>query len=217
MAEPPQRQVIATEIQRRRVSAIIRTDDQSLASDAMDTAVAGGFTLVEFTLTIPGACELIAAFSRRAELIVGAGTVLSTTQAREAVAAGARFLVSPVVDDEVIAEAAALDVPSIPGACTPTEMVRAHRCGADFVKLFPAPAGGADFVRAVRGPLPQIRLFPTAGVDADNFTEFLDAGCAGVGFVRSLFDPGDLRERNFDAIRARGRTIIDRLQRWNEG
>lgn len=201
-------------IERERVSAIIRTKDQALAHDAMQAAVAGGFRIVEFTLTTPGALELISTFSKRADLLVGAGTVLSDRQAGDAVSAGARFLVSPVFDPEVIAEAAALDVASIPGAYTPTEMQAAHRSGADFVKVFPAPAGGISFIEAIRGPLEHLRLFPTAGPTPDNFLDYLNAGCAGVGFVRSLFPISDLTARNFAAITNRATQIICRLDAW---
>lgn len=197
-----------------KVSAIIRTDDKALAGDAMSAVVDGGFRLVEFTLTTPGALELVAEFSRRPDLIVGAGTVMTTALAQEAVAAGARFLVSPICDREVIEKAADLNVVSIPGAYTPLEMERAHRFGADLVKLFPAPAGGVDYIRSVRGPLPHLRIFPTAGATSENFTTYLDAGCFGVGFVRSLFFSEDLAKRDFDAIQRRAATIIERLTLW---
>ncbi|UCC32440.1 MAG: bifunctional 4-hydroxy-2-oxoglutarate aldolase/2-dehydro-3-deoxy-phosphogluconate aldolase [Phycisphaerales bacterium] len=201
-------------IERERISAIIRTNDQALAKGAMEAAVEGGFRMVEFTLTTPGALVLITEFSKRSDLIVGAGTVLSPSQARDAVSAGARFLVSPIVDREVIEEAAKLDVPSIPGAYTPTEMQTAYRCGADFVKVFPMPANGVGFIEAVRGPLPHLRLFPTAGVTPDNFLEYLGAGCAGMGFVRSLFEPADLAGPDFVAIRERAAGITTRLAEW---
>ncbi len=208
------RDALVERIKHERVSAIIRTEDQALASDAMAAAVAGGFRMVEFTLTTPGANELIAAFCKHADLLVGAGTVMSRAQAREAVAAGARFLVSPIADADVIGEAASLGVPIIPGAYTPTEMENAHRLGADFVKVFPAPAGGVDFIKAVRGPLPHLKLFPTAGVTPDNFTTYLDAGCAGMGFVRSLFVPCELATRSLEAVRDRAAKIIARLSAW---
>lgn len=201
-------------IERERISAIIRTDDRSLAADAMAAAVEGGFRLVEFTLTTPGALELIAEFSRKPDLIVGAGTVMTTELARDAASAGAGFLVSPICDPAVVDEAARLDLPMIPGAYTPTEMETAHRCGADFVKVFPAPPHGVDFIHAIRGPLPHLRLFPTAGVTPDNFLEFLDAGCAGVGFVRSLFEPADLTTPNIAAIKERATRITRRLASW---
>lgn len=209
--EKTQRASVAAAIERERVSAIVRSNDREVASRAMRAAVEGGLRMVEFTLTTPGAIELISAFREDPSLLVGAGTVLTVAQAREAVSAGAQFLVSPVVDQAVIAAAAALDVPSIPGAYTPTEMQAAHRAGADFVKVFPGPAGGVEFIESIRGPLPHLRLFPTAGITLDNFTEFLDAGCAGVGFVRALFDPGELAQGDVSSVRGRAERIIRRL------
>ncbi|MGD2108610.1 MAG: bifunctional 4-hydroxy-2-oxoglutarate aldolase/2-dehydro-3-deoxy-phosphogluconate aldolase [Phycisphaerae bacterium] len=209
-----QRKHIAAAIERERVSAIIRTNGRALASDAMKAAVDGGFRVVEFTLTTPGALDLISAFRTNQDLLVGAGTVLTTSQAQEAVSAGAQFLVSPVVDVEVIAKAAALDVVSIPGAYTPTEMQTAHRASADFVKVFPATAGGVGFIEAIRGPLPHLRLFPTAGVTVENFTAFLDAGCVGVGFVGPLFEPDDLAGGDFAAVQGRAEEVIRRVEGW---
>lgn len=211
-----QRQEIIKLIEQRRVSAIIRADDARLAADAMSAAVAGGFRMVEFTLTTPGALELVAQFSKKPDVIVGAGTVLDPAQAREAVAAGARFIVSPVTDSAVIAEAARLDVVSIPGAFTPTEMLAAHRFGADIIKLFPAPGNVRDFIVAVRGPLPNLRIFPTAGVDAENMVEVLRAGAFGVGFVRALFDPADMAAGNIASIERRAADIIRRLKAMSD-
>lgn len=210
------RQATIRRIEDARLSAIIRTRDQRLAHDAMTAAVEGGFRVVEFTLTTPGALELITQFSQNEELLVGAGTVMTVEQARLAVGAGARFLVSPICDPLVLAAAQALEVVTIPGAYTPTEMETAVRAGADFVKVFPAHANGPDIVRAILGPLPHLKLFPTAGVTSENFTEFLDAGCAGVGFVASLFDPVDLASGQFDRIRRRSSDIHDSLARWRQ-
>ena len=205
------RKNVLAEIERRRVGAIIRTDDRELASEAMKAAVAGGFRIVEFTLTTPNALRLISEFSSNPDLLVGAGTVMSPRDAREAANAGASFLVSPVCDPEVIAETKALDVVSIPGTFTPSEMMTAHACGADLVKLFPSPGNVAKYVTAILGPLPFLRIFPTDGVTPENFIEILSAGAAGVGFVRSLFDPADLSAGDFAAIERRAADIVERL------
>lgn len=197
---------------RERASAILRTDDQRRAAAAMGAALRGGFQVVEFTLTIPGAFELISDFARRSGVVVGAGTVLEVAQARAAVAAGARFLVSPVVDEAVIAAAHALGVVVIPGCHTPTEMLRAHRAGAQLIKLFPAPAGGPAWLRSVLGPLPFLKVVPTNGVDADNVGDWLAAGAYAAGFVASLFAPDDLAHDRFDAIEARARNILARVR-----
>lgn len=207
------REQIIGEILARRVSAIIRTDDAELARGAMRAAVNGGFRLCEFTLTTPGALQLVAEFSKAPDLLVGAGTVLNAAEVRAAVDAGAKFVVSPVCDPDVIIEVKAHGVVSIPGCFTPTEMLTAYRAGADFIKLFPDPGDVIDTIRAIRGPMPFLRIFPTAGVTADNLVEVLNAGAVGAGFVRALFDPQDMASRNFAAIERRAADIIGRLPR----
>jgi 2-dehydro-3-deoxyphosphogluconate aldolase/(4S)-4-hydroxy-2-oxoglutarate aldolase len=199
-------------IERHKVSAIIRAADREKARKAMDAAVAGGFRVVEFTLTTPGAMDLIREFSKRPGLVVGAGTVLDTHVARDAVAAGAEFLVSPVTDPEIIREAQALDAVCIPGTFTPTEMLLAHRTGADLLKIFPAPADLPAFITQVRGPFPEFRLFPTAGVTADNIESILKAGAFGAGFVASLFKSDDIASGNFAAIEARANGIMEKVR-----
>jgi 2-dehydro-3-deoxyphosphogluconate aldolase/(4S)-4-hydroxy-2-oxoglutarate aldolase len=193
------------------VGAILRTADREVARRAMQAAVTGGFRMVEFTLTIPGALDLVGEFARDEELLVGAGTVLTPDQARAAVKAGARFLVSPVVDPAVIRTAVELDVPCVPGAFTPTEMMAATAAGADIVKLFPAPADVAATVSQLRGPFPELRIYPTAGVTPENFEAVLAAGAFGVGFVTSLFSPADLAAGRFEAIEWRAAEITTRL------
>ena len=193
----------------RKISAIVRTDDQSVAEQAMAAAVEGGFSVIEFTLNTPGALELITQFRSMDEsLLVGAGTVMTPQAAKEAVNAGAQFVVSPVCDPAVIREAGDMGVVSIPGTQTPTEMQHAHETGADFVKLFPAPPNVAEYIRYVLGPQPHLKIFPTSGVNLDNMLEVLEAGAAGVGFVGPLFDPQLMRNRNFDDIRERAKKIV---------
>lgn len=206
----PHREDIVSRILSLRLSAIIRTDDQQLAADAMTAAVRGGFRMVEFTLTTPGAIELIRTFARDERLLVGAGTVLTVEQARAAAGAGARYLVSPVCDPVIMAEAHTLGLPCVPGTYTPNEMLAAHRAGADFVKLFPGPPDVAEWVRAVLGPLPFLRIIPTNGVTAANVADVLRAGAAGAGFVKALFDPADMKARNFEGIERRAREITTR-------
>ena len=193
----------------RKISAIVRTDDQSVAEQAMAAAVEGGFRIIEFTLSTPGALELITKFRSMDEsLLVGAGTVMTPQAAKEAVNSGAQFIVSPVCDPAVIRKAGEMEVVSIPGTQTPTEMQHAHETGADFVKLFPAPPNVAEYIRYVLGPQPHLKIFPTSGVNLDNMVEVLEAGAAGVGFVGPLFDLQSMRNRNFDDIRERAEKIV---------
>lgn len=194
-----------------RASAILRTDDAEVARPAMDAAIRGGFRVVEFTLTIPDAFAHIGAFSDRDDVVVGAGTVLTVEEAQSAADAGASFLVSPVVDEDVIAEASRLGVAMMPGAHTPTEMLRAYRAGAALQKLFPASGIGPAYVKACLGPLPFLNIVPTHGVDANNVGDYLAAGAHAVGFVATLFDPDDLAARRFDAIEQRARALLSAI------
>ena len=193
----------------RKINAIVRTDDQSVAEQAMAAAVEGGFRVIEFTLNTPGALELITQFRSMDEsLLVGAGTVMTPQAAKEAVNAGAQFIVSPVCNPAIIREVGEMGVVSIPGTQTPTEMQNAHEAGADFVKLFPAPTNVAEYIRYILGPQPHLKIFPTSGVILDNMLEVLEAGAAGVGFVGPLFNLQSMRNRNFDDIRERAEKIV---------
>ena len=193
----------------RRASAILRTPIADAAKPAMEAALRGGFEVIEFTLTTPGAFELIAEFSRRPGIVVGAGTVLTTDEATQAVESGARFIVSPVVDEAVIDTAKTLGVAAMPGTHTPTEMLRAHRAGAQLQKLFPAPGIGAPYVKACMGPMPFLRIVPTSGVDAANAAAYFAAGAFAIGFVAPLFDADEIAAGRFDLIEQRARTLLE--------
>ena len=193
---------------RVKASAILRTNDQEKAALAMEAAIRGGFTILEFTLTIPGVFELVQEFSRRENLVVGTGTVMDATQAQQSVEAGACFLVSPVVDEEVIMAANELGVASMPGTHTPSEMLRAHRAGAQLCKLFPSPAGGPGWVRSVLAPMPFLKIVPTNGVDHDNAGEWIAAGAFAVGYVAPLFVPAYLEAGRWDLIEERARACL---------
>jgi Entner-Doudoroff aldolase len=199
-------------LEQHRSLCIVRSDDRDKAASAMDAAVRGGFRVIEFTMNTPGVIDLIARFSARDDLCVGAGTVMSTDDARRAVAAGAGFIVSPVIDEDVVTAARDLGVPSIPGAFTPTEMWRAHRAGAPFVKLFPAPGDGPSYVRQILGPMPFLRIVPTAGVDGENARAHLDAGAYAVGFVSSLFTKDDMAAQRWSAIEERAKRLLASLK-----
>lgn len=196
-----------------RATAILRTNIADAAAPAMDAAIRGGFRIVEFTLTTPNALDLIGQFAARGDVIVGAGTVLTVDDARSAVDAGARYLVSPVVDEAVIDAAGSLNVAMMPGTHTPTEMLRAHRAGAQLQKLFPAPDSGPKFVKACLGPLPFLRIVPTNGVHLNNTGAFLKAGAFAVGFVNTLFDPNDIAAGEFDRIEQRAAKLIEEVDK----
>lgn len=205
------------EFRARRASAIVRTDSTDAARHAMNAAIRGGFTVCEFTLSVPGAFDLVREFRGRAageNLIVGVGTVLTPQDAARSVEAGAQFLVSPVVDEAVIAEAVRLGVAMMPGCATPSEMLRAHRAGAALQKLFPSIAGehGPTWVAQTLAPLPMLRIVPTSGVTVENAPAFLRAGAWAVGFVNALFDPADVRAGRWEAIEGSARAAIASVQ-----
>lgn len=195
-------------IGRAKASAILRTNDQEKAAKAMEAAIRGGFSIIEFTLTIPGVFDLVQDFSRREGLVVGTGTVMNAAQAQQSVDAGACFVVSPVVDETVIAAANELGVASMPGTHTPTEMLRAQRAGAQLCKLFPCPHGGPDWVRSVLAPMPDLKIVPTNGVDQHNAGEWIAAGAFAVGYVAPLFAPADIAAGRWDAIEERARQCL---------
>jgi len=193
--------------ERQRDSAILRTPSEEAAGPAMEAAIRGGFRICEFTLTIPGAFDRIREFAKK-DVVVGAGTVLSIEDARRAVEAGAQFLVSPVTDEAVIAEAARLGVAMMAGTYTPKEMLEAHRAGAPLQKLFPVPAMGPAYVKACLGPMPFLKIVPTSGVNQENARDFLEAGAFALGFVSPLFVPDDVERGRWEAIEERAKKFL---------
>jgi len=193
---------------REKASAILRTNDQEKAAKAMEAAIRGGFRIIEFTLTIPGVFELVQDFSKRKGLVVGTGTVMDAAQAQQSVESGARFLVSPVVDEKVISAAKELGVAAMPGTHTPTEMLQANRAGAQLCKLFPSPSGGPGWVRSVLAPMAFLKIVPTNGVDEHNAGDWISAGAFAVGYVAPLFVPVDIAAGNWDAIEEQARRCL---------
>jgi len=192
--------------------AIIRTDSIERALGAADAAVKGGFRTIEITFSFPEASEAIAKLVEHSDLLVGAGTILTRDQVQEAVDAGARFLVSPCVLAEVMDVAHELQVAIIPGAFTPTEIYTAYSLGADIVKIFPAVNFGPEYLRAVRGPLPNIPIMPTSGVDASNVAEWFRAGAVAVGAVGSVFDPALIQNGDWKELTKHARAFMDAVR-----
>jgi 2-dehydro-3-deoxyphosphogluconate aldolase/(4S)-4-hydroxy-2-oxoglutarate aldolase len=199
---------IVARIREERAVAVIRTDSIESALNAAEAGIAGGFCIIEITFSFPEAANAIAKLAERNELLLGAGTILTREQVREAVEAGARFLVSPCVLPEVIDAAHELNVAIIPGAFTPTEIYTAYSLGADIVKIFPAVEFGPEYLRAVRGPLPQIPIMPTSGVDASNVAEWFRAGAVAVGAVGSVFHPTLIRNDDWNELTQRAREFM---------
>ncbi len=168
-----------------KVLGIVRYRSAGDVEAAVEALVRGGIGAVEVTLDTPGALDAVER-GRRAGLSIGVGTVLEPDQVSRCVDAGAAFVVSPGTVAEVIERALALDIDVVPGAFTPTEIIRAHASGAAAVKVFPASLGGAAYLRALRGPLPHVPLVPTGGIGIEEVGDYLAAGAVCVGLGAAL-------------------------------
>ena len=201
-------------IKAERAVAVIRTDSIDRALGAAEAVIAGGFRIVEITFSFTDAADAVKKLPKASErdLLIGAGTILTRQQAHEAVESGAQFLVSPCVLPEVIDEAHDLGVAVIPGAFTPTEIYTAYSLGADIVKIFPAVKFGPEYLKAIRGPLPNIPIMPTSGVDASNVADWFRAGAVAVGAVSSVFDPELIRNGEWDELTKRAREFMEAVR-----
>jgi 2-dehydro-3-deoxyphosphogluconate aldolase / (4S)-4-hydroxy-2-oxoglutarate aldolase len=185
------------------IVAVVRAPGPDGLVDVIRALVEGGVTVAEVTLTVPKALEVISEAKKELgdSVLLGAGTVLNAEACRSALDAGAEFIVSPVVNLQVIELCQHQDRLVMPGAFTPTEILTAWEAGADIVKVFPADVVGPAFFKAMRGPLPQIRLMPTGGVDLGTAAEFLKAGACCLGIGGQLVDPKRVAARDFDGLR----------------
>jgi 2-dehydro-3-deoxyphosphogluconate aldolase/(4S)-4-hydroxy-2-oxoglutarate aldolase len=185
------------------IVAIIRASSSEQLVNVARALYDGGIDIIEVTFTTPGVIEVISAVRKELgnKILLGAGTVLDPETARVALLAGAEFLVSPCVNLDVIKLAHRYDKLVMPGAYTPTEIVTAWEAGADVVKLFPAGIGGAPYLKALKGPLPQIRMMPTGGVNQQTLRDFVKAGACAVGLGSQLVEKEAVERGDFGRIR----------------
>jgi len=191
---------------------VVRAESSDIAMRAIDAIKEGGISVLEITMTVPGAIRVIEEVARRfgEDAIVGAGTVLDAETARACILAGAQFIVSPALDLDTISCCRRYSIPVMPGAMTPSEVVTAWKAGADFVKVFPANAvGGASYIKALKAPLPQIELVPTGGVSLKTAADFIKAGAAALGVGADLVDTAALRNGEDNVISARAKQFIE--------
>ncbi len=190
---------------------VVRAQTAEEAIKAINAIRDGGVSVLEVTLTVPGAIPLVEAVAERygSEVVVGAGTVLDAETARACILAGAQFIVSPSLNLGTIATCRRYSVPVMPGALTPTEVVTAWSAGADIVKVFPCGAvGGASYIKALKAPLPQIELVPTGGVSLKTAADFIKAGAMALGVGADLVDVQALRDGKAGVITERAREYV---------
>jgi 2-dehydro-3-deoxyphosphogluconate aldolase / (4S)-4-hydroxy-2-oxoglutarate aldolase len=199
---------------------VVRARSADEALRVVDAILAGGIDIIELTMTVPGAPQVIEQLTRRfgSDVVVGAGTVLDLDAARTCISAGAAFVVSPMLDEPTVEHCRAEGIAVMPGALTPTEVVRAWKAGADVVKVFPCGAvGGASYIKALKAPLPQIDLMPTGGVSLKTAAEFIQAGACALGAGADLVDLVLLREGKADLITEKARQYVEVIREARGG
>src|SRR5438876_576364 len=192
------------------IVAVVRSPDSQQLVEVCRALADGGVSVVEITLSVPSALDVLRQVSQALgdRVLLGAGTVLDAETARAVLLAGAEYVVAPTLNLEVIRLCQRYDKLVMPGALTPTEILAAWEAGADIVKVFPAEVVGPAFFKALRGPLPQIRLMPTGGVDLTTAAAFLKAGACCLGVGAQLVEPKAIADRNFTRIRDLARQYV---------
>lgn len=202
----------------RRIVAVIRAESPDLLVDVAEALVAGGVDVMEVTFTVPRATQVLEKVAQNlgSRILLGAGTVLDPETARAALLSGAEFIVSPAVNLPVIELCRRYSKLVMPGALTPTEVVTAWQAGADIVKIFPSELTGPKYIKALRAPLPQIRMMPTGGVNLDTAEEFLKSGACALGIGGSLVEPTAVASGDLKRIESLARKYVEIVERFRK-
>ena len=206
---------IKAEIERVGLVPVLRAQSEEIGHALVEAMLAGGVTVVEVTMTVPGAVDLLRALKKQhgSKLLLGSGTVTTAAQAAATIEAGAEFVVSPSFHPEVIAKTKELGKVSIPGALTPTEVITAWNAGADYVKIFPCSAmGGASYLKSLLAPFPQLQLIPTGGVTQQTAADFLKAGARALGVGADLVNTQAIADGKPEVITAAARAYLEIIQ-----
>ena len=192
------------------IIAIVRTQQAAQVEPLFEALIAGGVRAIEITMTTPNALAAIREAREKIgeRALIGVGTVLEADTCRAAIAAGAEFVVTPICRTELVAVAHAAGCPIMLGAYTPTEAQLAHEAGADFIKVFPADGLGPGYIKALRAPLPHLRIVPTGGVDVHNVADFLKAGCVALGVGSALVSAKILQEADWPELTRRASALV---------
>ena len=205
--------MVIDDILKKRMIAILRLEHYDQALEIAEALLAGGISILEITLTGRGAHEAISIIRRTTSdrVRVGVGTVLHPQEVKEAVDAGAEFVVTPVLRTSIVKACQSLQVPVICGALTPTEALTAYEAGADLIKIFPARFGGPAYLRDLLGPLPQLRLVPTGGVSVENAHAYIEAGAVAVAAGGNLVSSQAVANEDWVTISANARAYVEAL------
>ncbi|KXH73125.1 MAG: hypothetical protein AM326_10740 [Candidatus Thorarchaeota archaeon SMTZ-45] len=196
---------------------IIRVESTDIAFKVAEAFLEGGINIIEVTMSVPGAIDVVKQLIENYgdKVLIGTGTVLDGIMAEEVIKAGSEFIVSPNYSQDLIETAKKHSKPIIPGALTPTEIYNAYSMGADAVKVFPCGnIGGADYIKAIRAPLPDIPLVPTGGVDLETAGPMLDAGAYALGVGGAITDKKAIKERKYEVITENVRKFLDIVKKY---
>ena len=201
------------------IIAVVRAQQAAQVLPLSEALIAGGVRVIEITMTTPNALAAIREAREKLgeRALIGVGTVLDADTARAAIAAGAEFVVTPICRTELVAIAHAAGCPVMLGAYTPTEAQLAYEAGADFIKIFPADTLGPGYIKALRAPLPHLRIVPTGGVDVQNVADFLKAGCAALGVGSSLVSTKILQEADWPELTRRASAFVAAARKARSG
>ncbi len=200
------------------VVAVVRAENEEQALKIAEACALAGIAGLEITFTVPGAHKVIERLSQEysdGEIIIGAGTVLDPETARHAILAGAKFVVAPCLNTETVKLCNRYQVACMPGAMTVKEVVEAMEAGADIVKIFPGEVFGPRFIKAIKGPLPQAVLMPTGGVNLDNVSEWIKAGCVAVGVGGNL--TAGAKSGDYASITYIGKQFVEKVKAAKSG
>lgn len=203
---------IAKRIETTGIVPIVRAPSAELAATAARAILAAGIDILEITMTVPNATSVLRQLRKEIgdSVLLGAGTVLDAQTAKECIDAGAEFIVAPGTDLETIRAAHAMDKPIAPGALTPTEVITAWKAGADMVKIFPCSAlGGASYLKALKAPLPHVKMLPTGGVDVTTAADFIKAGAVALGVGAAVVDLKVMAEKGPGAVTEKCKQLVE--------
>jgi 2-dehydro-3-deoxyphosphogluconate aldolase / (4S)-4-hydroxy-2-oxoglutarate aldolase len=207
------RETTRQEILKRKVVAVLRVKEENKLQNVIEAIFAGGISVVEITMTVPNAIQLIEKMNDKLDqnIIIGVGSVLNSKAAEDAVKAGAKYVVSPVFKKEIVETAHRFDVPVMPGCFTPTEIQTAFEAGADVVKVFPADVVGMEFFKAILAPMPHLKLMPTGGVSLTNAGDWINAGACAVGIGSALLDKKAIQENDYFKLTENAKIIMNSI------
>lgn len=210
------REKILADLLSRKAVAVLRVQEENKLLKVIEAINAGGISCAEITMSVPNAIKLIEKMNELIgdRVLIGVGTVLNASTAEDAIKAGAKYIVSPILKKEIIETAHKHDIPVMPGCFTPTEIQTAYEMGADVIKVFPADVLGMEFFKAILAPMPYLKLMPTGGVSLTNAGDWFKAGACAVGLGSALVDKDAIKNENYGKLTENALKIMESINAY---